>query len=158
MRSKIHNVVKESPGIYLRKLERKTGCSTSTLYHHIKKDQRLKSSTIHGYRCIYTFEIQKEFYRPLAALNHDKRGYILSAIYVSPERTTSNISEATGYPISTVSRHLNLLLEDDVVEVSIEGRKRQYMVSGTTLEAIRSFGTSLISRLTDRFIDSWSNF
>ncbi len=155
MRGKIYEVVKDRPGIHLRGLEREAECSTGTVYHHIRKDQRLQSRDIRGYRRIYTRKVPSELHSSLAALNHEKRGSIISHLYMKSRRSTSEISRSLEIPLSTASKHLKVLREENIVKASVKGRKKYYRNTEITIDALRRFGGSIISEFTDRFIDTW---
>jgi predicted transcriptional regulator len=158
VRNTVYTTVAEYPGIHLRGLQRELGCAPETVRHHATHDQRICSKRLRGYRRIYPVTVDAAFHNALAALNHGTRGPIITYIHHNPGENTSTIAASLQKPQSTVSRHLNTLTEHNVITVSTRGASRTYRNTDITNQSLTRFGSQILARLTDSFIDTWEQF
>lgn len=154
MKSEIRREVHNSPGIHFRQLKREVGCSTSTLNHHVRRDEELKERKIRSYRRIYPSSVPEDLENVLAALNHSSRGKMLYLTSFD-SFTPSEISRELGLSISTVSGHLKLLDREGLVSVEVKGRKKSYVAMPAVRSALKDYTTNIVERMSDNFIEMW---
>jgi DNA-binding transcriptional ArsR family regulator len=107
---------------------------------------------------VFPATLDSDLYKSLAALNHETRGPLLVHIHERSGETTSSLAKALQRPVSTVSRHLNILTDHGITAVSRQGVSRIYQTTPATDRSIARFGSSIIDRFTEAFIDTWEQF
>lgn len=152
MKARIVEVVRSNPGIHFRELKREIDCSSTTLDYHLDRSQ-LEDEHIRGYRRIFPPDVRGDLHVPLAALNHDTRGDIVRVVD-EEDRNLSSIAEAIAKSVSTVSHHLTILKEDDVLDVARDGRSKVYSTTTITRQALDRYD-SVLEQASDRFIEMW---
>jgi len=152
VKARIVETVRSNPGIHFRQLKREIDCSSTTLDYHLERS-RLEDEHIRGYRRIFPPDIQEDLHGPLAALNHDTRGRIVRVVD-EQDRNLSSIAEAITKSVSTVSHHLTILEEDDVLDVAREGRSTVYSTTNITRRALDRYD-AVLKEASDRFIAMW---
>jgi len=144
--------INQRPGIHLRKLQRNLECSSNTINYHIG-DLDVREKKIHGYRRLYPSDIPEYMEKPLAALNHKVRGLILYQI--NSGSSHSEIAESLEVSKSTVSEHLNILEQDNLINKEMKGRSSEFSLTRNSLEAFRKYASCLLDVSTERFIQMW---
>jgi len=152
MKARIVEAVRSNPGIHFRELKREVDCSSTTLDYHIERS-RLEDEHIRGYRRIFPPHVSEDLHSPLAALNHDTRGDIVRVVD-EDEVDLSSIAEAIAKSVSTVSHHLDILKDGDVLAVSRKGRSTIYSTTSITRQALDRYDT-ILEQASDRFIAMW---
>ena len=147
MKQKIENTVQKSPGIHFRELERKVGCSKSTINHHIRNLDNIEEEKIRGYRRFYPQETDEEDRNLLAALNHSPRGEIL--YYLQQNSKLTEISDKVGKSPATVSAHLDVLEESGLIE------KDEYEVDQKITDRFKRYSSEILEDRVDNFIEMW---
>lgn len=152
MRQEILQTVEQNPGTHFREIQRETGCSSTTLNHHLKSLD-LRERKIHGYRRFYPENVSRDLEIPLAALNHEVRGLMLYKMQEGIEQ--KELVEELGKSKSTVSTHLKVLKEDGLVQEETEGRSKVLYPSRKSLKALNSYAKDLLDDSSEAFIDMW---
>lgn len=155
MRTAIEDAVEEQPGIHFRELKRDVGCSISTLNYHLRKSDRVTDVKIRGYRRVFPVNIEQEHYSPLAAMNHPSRGKIVYAIQKEPYITSRGVADRVGLASSTVSGHLKVLSDAELVEYEKDGREKKYRSTALVRNAFSHYAAKVLEDSTDRFIELW---
>jgi DNA-binding transcriptional ArsR family regulator len=155
MKQEIIEAVEQSPGIHFRGLTREIDCSPSTIDYHFKRTDKLKDRDIRGYRRLYPVEVPEDYESSLAALNHPVRARILYGIERKDLKGFSDIEDAVDVSKSTLSTHMNVLSEAELVEVEKRGNRKFYTVSNPVRKSIREFTTSTLREMESNFIEMW---
>lgn len=152
MRQRIARQVQETPGIHLRELQRKIGCTSTTVNYHLDRID-VKEREIHGYRRLYPSDIPENMELPLAALNHSVRGPML--YHIRNGSSPTDLVEDLDISKSTVSSHLKILEEDGLVQEEKQGRRKELSISENALKAIDRHASRLLEEASEGFIEMW---
>ncbi|MFB6203136.1 MAG: metalloregulator ArsR/SmtB family transcription factor [Candidatus Nanohaloarchaea archaeon] len=156
MKTRIEKAVEDSPGIHFRGLKREVGCSVSTLEHHLRNDSNIKDTKIRSYRRVYPASVPERYYSALAAMNHERRGKILWMVENGEEVAFGDIAERMDSSRSTVSHHLKILADDNLVEEESRGRTKIFSTSGRVHTAFRKYTTNMVKEMSGNFTEMWS--
>ena len=125
-------VIENNPGIQFREIMRTTGMKNGVLSHHLGKLE--KSGIVQVQRGArqtryYPLDVTKDQSKVIVALRRDTQRKIIHILMVHKEglefmEIVSNVSKAP----STVSLYLSQLLDDDIVQLYLEERKRKYKI------------------------------
>lgn len=157
MRTAILDTVRDSPGIHLRALTRDLDCSTSTIEYHLDQSDQLRDRHIRGYLRLYPVTIPEQLENPLAALNNKTRGPLLLHLYEHDKLGFSDLAARIDKSPSTVSNHLGILEDADLVTTSKNGREKYYQPEKIVSQALRQHRPGLLDRWTDNFISLWDS-
>lgn len=152
MKQEILDTVQEKPGTHFRQIQRETGCSSTTLNHHIGSLE-VKERKIHGYRRFYPKDISENLEVPLAALNHEVRGLMLYKMQNGIKQKT--LAEELGKSKSTISTHLKMMKEDGLIDEQTKGRSKVLYPSGNAAKALNSYASQIIDGASEGFIEMW---
>ena len=155
MRQELVQTVEKSPGIHFRAVTREMGCSPSTVDYHFDRTDQLKDRDIRGYRRFYPVEVSEEYYSSLAALNHPVRSKIIYSIQEKDMRGFSDIKKVVDLSKSTISSHISVLTEADLLEVDEQGNRKYYDTSDPVQKAFNRFETLSLRKMESNFIDMW---
>lgn len=155
MKQEIIETVQHSPGIHFRCLTRELDISPSTVDYHFERTDELRDRDIRGYRRIYPVDVSKRHDSSLAALNHPLRSRVLYSIEKEDIRGFSEIHELVDVSKSTLSTHINVLSDADLVRVEKKGNRKYYDVSDPVRDAFRNFTTFKLDDMESKFIDMW---
>lgn len=155
MKATLVDVVRDSPGIHFRALQRELSCSTSTVEHHLSNSHQVRDRKLRGYRRIYPRDLPTRFDSPLAALNHEPRGIMLCVLHRDGAASFSRLQDHLDQAPSTVSQHLTTLQDAGLVTATATGRSKQYENTTIVTEAIEHHRPSLLDRLAENFASAW---
>lgn len=157
MREQIIQVVEQSPGIHFRGLTRELECSPSTVDYHFERTESLKDRDIRGYRRIYPAKVPEAYENSLAALNHPVRARILYSIEEKNLNGFSDIENQVDISKSTLSSHMSVLSDAELVEVEKRGNRKYYEVSSPLRRSIRKFTTLALREMESNFAEMWGS-
>lgn len=157
MRTAILDTVRDSPGIHLRALTRDLDCSTSTVEYHLDQSSQLRDRRIRGYLRLYPVTVPERLENPLAALNNKTRGPLLLNLHEHDELGFTDLVARIDKSPSTVSNHLGILEDAELVTKTKNGREKYYEAENVVREAIRQHRPGLLDRWTDNFISLWDS-
>lgn len=155
MKSTVMDAVRDNPGIHFRGLQREAGCAASTVDYHVTTTAQLRDREIRGYRRIYPAEVPERFENPLAALNHEPRGALLYLIHREDVAGFSTLHGRMGQSKATISHHLNILHDADLIAVEEVGRRKRYRNRPIVSNTITDHRPSILDRLAGNFISVW---
>lgn len=150
MKEEIIQQINEKPGIHFRELERKVGCSKSTLNHHIDRTEKVEEEKIRGYRRFYPVEVSENDRNVLAALNHSPRGEILYELQQQNDKKLTEISEDLNKSPATISQHLKVLKKAGLIE-----KDRKYQLTKKNAGKVKKYASRILEERVDSFIDMW---
>lgn len=155
MKQAILRTVHAQPGIHFRQLQREAGCSVNTLNHHLYREDAITEAQIRGYRRCYPADIPERLHSSLAALNHEPRGTILYAVDEQSGITNTELGGVLDLAASTLSSHIHVLSDADLITIDKNGRRKQYHPEQVVSQVIAEYAEAVIDRATDNFIDLW---
>jgi len=125
-------VIQSNPGIQFREIMRTTGMKNGVLSHHLGKLE--KNGVVQVQRGTrqtryYPLEVTADQSKIIVALRRNTLRKIIHLLMVNKEglefmEIVSNVSKAP----STVSLYLSQLLDDEIVQIFLEERKRKYQI------------------------------
>jgi predicted transcriptional regulator len=136
-RQDILSCVGEVPGIHLRSIERRTDLPLGQVLYHLDRLERMglvSSLRDRGFRRYYvTQTIGRGEKRMLAALRHATPRRILLALLRGPRRTHKELLDDVGVAGSTLSFHLQRLVEAGILRRLVDGGATRYEVAEPAL-------------------------
>lgn len=161
-RRKIYEYLLVNPGVHLRRIGQALGMSTGMLSYHLSYLERegVLKSEAEGHRKRYFIarafvEAQRHI---LGVLRQDVPRRIVVDILVHGDRTFSELRETAGVSKSTLSYHLQRMVERDLLvrtrrdRESVFSIKNMDEVSRLLLANRQSFHDDAV----DRFADLWT--
>lgn len=119
VRSEIHDVVGEEPGIHFRELQRRLEAGRGALEHHLDKlvdANVLAEDEAEGYTCYFVQgSVDPEIVAVAPLLRTDTARDLLAAAAEAPGASVNALSEAADVSNSTASYHLDKLEEAGLV-------------------------------------------
>ncbi|ABK78398.1 uncharacterized protein conserved in archaea [Cenarchaeum symbiosum A] len=129
----IMEVITKNPGIKFREIMRATGLKNGVLSHHLGKMER--SGTVQAVReprqtRFYPLEISESESKIIKSLRRGTPRKILRSLMLNKEGLEFGeiVNESSKSP-STVSLYLSRMVDDGVVQVALENRKKRYFIS-----------------------------
>lgn len=132
-RSDILACVRQVPGIHLRGIERATDLPLGQVVYHLDRLQRMgliASQRDRGFRRFYTTrDVDRGEKRWIAALRHKTPRQIVLELLRRPGQTHKSLRDAVGVAGSTLTFHLQRLVEADVLRRERAGAAVVYEVA-----------------------------
>lgn len=152
MENAIATKVREKPGIHFRQLKRDMGCSSTTLNYHLD-GLEVNDRKIRGYRRLYPEDVSEDMERPLAALNHPVRGPMI--YHIREGSSPKDLVDKLDVSKSTVSTHLKVLDEDQLIDSEKDGRRKKLSVTERSIKALNRYAYDLLDEASEGFIEMW---
>lgn len=125
-RGRIHELVKQNPGVHFSEVARRLDLSHGQLEHHLRKmtDGSLLTQERSGqYRCLFVpGQVPETLSEELAAVKSDGARRVLEAI-AQGARSVQEVAESANLSASTASYHVDRLTERGLLEADREGRR-----------------------------------
>lgn len=127
-RRKIYELIVKSPGIHFREIERRLGMAVGSLQYHLhflEKKNLIKVEQDGEYLRYFPVEspLSQNDKKILSFLRRKTSRRILIFLLNKPGANNKDISRGIGLSPSTISWHLNKLVEAEIVERKREGRE-----------------------------------
>ena len=130
--SQIIELIEKNPGIKFREIMRATGFKNGVLSHYLSKLE--KTGTVQVMRGprqtrFYPLEISEIESKVIKSLRRDTTRKILHCLMLNKKGLEfSEIVEEIQKAPSTVSLYLSQLVNDQVVQIILDNRKKKYLV------------------------------
>lgn len=161
-RKRIYEMVRDSPGIHLRELERRLDIVMGSLQYHLQdlEKKRLIQSFADDEYVRYFVRDRKlgETDRKILSLLRRKGcRHILINLLQDPGMNNKDLANAIGLSPSTTSWHLNKLLKEGIIERIKTGRSSIFSIKepGIVAELIIYYKKSFLDSLLDNFTEMW---
>ncbi len=161
-RRKVYELIRKSPGIHFRELERRLGMAVGNLQYHLQyleEKDLIKSEQDGKYTRYFPREhplgkIDREI---LSSLRRRASRHILIYLLRNPNASNIDISKNVHLSPSTVSWHLNKLVEKEIVDRRREGRRTFFRVKDPERVArlLIMFKESFLDKLVEGFVETW---
>lgn len=162
-RRRIYDYLLANPGMHLRRIGRALGMSTGMLSYHLmylEREGMLKSEA-DGHRKRYFIarafmEAQRHI---LGVLRQDVPRRIVVDILVNGERTFAQLRETAGVSKSTLSYHLQKMMQRDLLVRFRRERESVFAIKNMdeVTQLLVANRQSFHDDAVDRFADLWDN-
>ena len=122
-RSRVYEIINDTPGAYLSELSEEADLPLSTTRHHIKvleREDLVSGAKLRGKRRFYP--AYSDGLELAAALNDDSTAAVLDTIGRLGAASVSDLADELDRDPSTISHHLQRLEEDEIILREREGR------------------------------------
>ena len=130
--SQIVELIEKNPGIKFREIMRATGFKNGVLSHYLGKLEKMGTvQVMRGPRQtrFYPLEISEIESKVIKSLRRDTTRKILHCLMLNKKGLEfSEIVEEIQKAPSTVSLYLSHLVDDEVVQIVLDNRKKKYFV------------------------------
>ncbi len=160
-KKEILNFIKANPGYYFREIQRSLKLPTGVLQYHLNnllKEGEIISEDVNGTKCFFPSKsFSKEQIIILSHLRNHVRNKIVKMLLSGEAKSPSEMIKNLKITAPTLSYHLSLLTQDNVLErVQMEkgiGYKIKNLdsIKGLIIEYKESF----IDKLIQDFIELW---
>lgn len=161
-RKKIFDVIRRSPGIHLRELERSADIVLGNLQYHLHylEKNRIITSLREGHHVRYFVQdkaLDADDMNILSFLRTKACRHILIKLLEVPDMNNKELSSVIRLSPSTVSWHMNKLIAANIVSKKKNGRISKYEIVDPprTVQLLISYKGSFLDRLVDNFIEMW---
>ena len=161
-RIKLYELIRDSPGIHLRELERRLDLVVGSLQYHLhylEKNNLISRFKDEEYvRYFVNRRIPEKHEREIIYFLRRKGcRHILINLLQNPGTNNKELSTAVGLSPSTVSWHLNKLVKSGIIEKDRVGRISSLKIvdPDLTAELLISYKESFLDSLLDNFIEMW---
>ncbi len=161
-RRRIYELIRDSPGVHLRELERRLNLMIGNLQyhlHHLEKHNlifQLKDGEYVRY-FIKERNTDKTECNILCFLRRSGCRHILINLLQTPEMNNKELSKAISLSPSTISWHLKKLVDAGILEREKQGRMSSFTIKYPELvaELLISYKESFLDSILDSFIEVW---
>ncbi|MBN1941635.1 MAG: winged helix-turn-helix transcriptional regulator [Candidatus Diapherotrites archaeon] len=161
-RQRIYNLIDQNPGLHFREIQRRTNLAVGSLQYHldylvkkhlIKIEKRGKFTRYYAVMGLQLGEAQTT----MSLLRQESLRKIVIFLLTKKRVNNTRISKALALSPSTVSWHLDKLVDSGVVEKKRRGRKIFYKLTNPDEAAnlLRIYRKSFVDELVDSFVGIW---
>jgi len=149
------------PGIHLRELQRLLNASFNTTRYHVhnlERDGEVICSREGGYSRLFPVGLDQGARSLYSVLHNGITRRVLRTLVTGVSLTNGDITAATSLPKSTVSEHVDLLCQTNLVKRTVTlGGGALYVIQDQARvgEALALFERNLLAVAADSFIDLW---
>lgn len=162
-RNRIYTQVRRNPGLHFREIQRRVGIATGALQYHLdylEKSHLLKSEKVKNTRHYFVVKEKETMdaeQRIMPLLRQNSVRHILITILMKRKATIQKISKATGLPYSTVSRHLEKLVEFNIVQRKRRGKTLVFWAEEAEQIAkmLSTYKRGFFDNAVDEFVEVW---
>ncbi|AEA46190.1 winged helix-turn-helix transcriptional regulator [Archaeoglobus veneficus] len=161
-RRRIYELIRTSPGIHFREIERRLKIAVGNLQYHLhylEKKNLVRSEQDGEYIRYFPKDcrLDEADRKILSFLRRRTSRRILIHLLSNPGANNKDISRSVNLSPSTVSWHLNKLVEVGIVERKKEGRESYFKVKDPerVVRLIITYKESFLDRLVEGFVEAW---
>jgi len=160
-RQRIYQVIRKTPGIHLRELQKTANVSSmgNLEYHldYLEKAKLVTSESDGNYKRFFGTKEDPYLIKKLGLLRQEIPRQITIFLLLNPEATHKQILENFEIAPSTLSFHLNKMYEQEIVNRHREGRNIHYTIENPNLLAkvLITYKPTFLDKLVDNFVDVW---
>ena len=162
VRSKIYRLIDRNPGLHFREIQRRTNFAVGSLQYHLEYLQKKhlvkieKDGKFVRYYSVRGPQLG-EATKTMALLRQKSVRKIVIFLLTEKRANHFTISNAVELSPSTVSWHLNKLLESGVVIREKQGRESIFHVANpeTSAQLLIRHKKSFLDEFVDNFVEIW---
>lgn len=161
LRQNLHSLISTCPGLHFREIQRRTEVATGQLTYHLDylvKAGLLKTSSDGEYLRFYALaEISDEEKKILQLMRRKSVRRIILCLLQNDTCNNEQLTENLHLSPSTVSWHINRLIDENVVNKRIVGRESFYSACDSELvtKVLMKYRRTFMDELVDRFLEMW---
>jgi predicted transcriptional regulator len=161
IRQSIYSLISTSPGLHFREIQRRTKIATGQLTYHLNYLQKvglIKFENDGEYLRYYAnIQITDEERRILEMLLQKSIRHILLFLLENNNCNHDHLVKNLDIAPSTISWHLKKLIDANIVNKEVEGRRSFYSTNNPELvkKVLIKYKESFLDILLDRFIEMW---
>lgn len=161
IRRKIYNLILKSPGLHIRELSRELNIALGTLnyhLHYLHKRELITVKSDGGYvRCYIAGEIGVKDKKIIGVLRQNVPRKILLFLLLHPSSFHRAIYIQLQLAPSTISFHLNKLVDLDIINCVKVGRQTRYQIKEPEYvsDLLITYRETFLDKTVDRFADAW---
>ncbi len=161
IRQSIYSLISASPGLHFREIQRRTKIATGQLTYHLNylhKVCLIKTVNDGEYLRYYAhIQINDGERRVLELVRQKSIRHILLFLLENDNCNHEHLVKNLDIAPSTISWHLKKLINADVVNKKVEGRKSFYSINNPELikKVLIKNKESFLDIVVDRFIEMW---
>ncbi len=161
IRQSIYSLISTSPGLHFREIQRRTKIATGQLTYHLNYLQKvglIKTENDGEYLRYYAhIPINDEERRVLELVRQKSVRHILLYLLENDNCNHEHLVKNLDISPSTISWHLKKLIDANIVNKEVEGRKSFYSINNPELikKVLIKYKESFLDILVDRFIEMW---
>ena len=161
IRQSIYSLISTSPGLHFREIQRRTKIATGQLTYHLNYLQKVGLIKIENdgeYLRYYAhIKITDDERRILELVRQKSIRHILLYLLENNNCNHEYLAKNLDIAPSTISWHLKKLIDANIVNKEIEGRRSFYSVNNPELikKVLIKYKESFLDILVDRFIEMW---
>lgn len=157
--SELLSLIYKNPGIKFRDIMRATGMKNGVLSHHLGKLEKLGSIQVFReprQTRFYPLHISHKESKIIKALRRETPRNIISTLILDESLASNEIAKKVNKAPSTVSLYLSQLVEDGIVKLHFEERRRTYTVVDKDLvdKLIEDYRPGKLEKATAGFEDT----
>jgi len=162
IRRRIYELIRKSPGIHFRELQRKLGVAVGNLQYHLDRLEELrlvKSVKEEGYKRYYVTSLRftDDEKKIMSALRIQTEKLILIYLLTNPFASGKELSKALNLSPSTISWHVSKLVKLGIIE---KVRNKDQITlrirdSEKVEKMLITYRETLIDKLVEKFVEVW---
>ena len=161
IRHSIYSLISASPGLHFREIQRRTKIATGQLTYHLNYLQKvglIKTENDGEYLRYYAqIQINDEERRVLELVRQKSIRHILLFLLENDNCNHEHLVKDLDIAPSTISWHLKKLIDANILNKEVEGRKSFYSIKNPELikKVLIKNKDSFLDIVVDRFIEMW---
>ena len=161
LRQKIYLLLAKSPGLHFREIQRRTKTATGQLTYHLnylQKANLIKTLGDGEYLRYYAdIQISDKERKVLELMRQKSIRHILLYLLEYKRCNHEQLVKSSNLSPSTISWHINKLVDRKIVKKEIAGRNSLYSINDFELvmKTLVKYRESFLDKLVDRFIEMW---
>jgi len=156
--SQLTEIIENNPGIQFREIMRTSGMKNGVLSHYLGKLEKngiVKVERGPRQTRFYPPKVTEEESKTIKALRRQTPRDLLLALVTNDGLEFSELVKAVGKSPSTISLYLSQIVEEGLVKIQLENRKKKYYIKDRFLldKLIEEYRPGLLEKPTSGFED-----
>jgi predicted transcriptional regulator len=159
-RKKIYEIIRANPGLHFREIQRRSGFATGALQYHL--DYLVKKHLVKTERdskFLRYFLVREKFdeTKLMSLLRQDNVRSIVVFLMQKRSAAFETIVKNSGFGSSTVLFHLEKLVEFQIVQKYVSGKKTFYKIvnKDRVASVLVGYKESFLDDVVDNFVEVW---
>lgn len=166
VRKRIYDVINESPGLHFREVQRRTNLAVGSLQyhldylqkHHILKTQAegkfVRYYTVRGPQVNEPHDVNQQGQKTMAFLRHESTRKIILFLLKETKANNERIAGELQLSPSTISWHLDKLVENGIITRERQGRKTFFAIvnPAQAKQLLVTYKQSFLDVAVDNFV------
>jgi|SRR3989344_4810223 len=161
-REKIYKIIEESPGLHFREIQRRAEIAVGSLQYHLdylQKKHLVRTEKQGKFVRYYSIRGKQlgEDEKIMSLLRQNTIRRIVLFLLEKKQANNLSISNAVNLSASTVSWHLDKMLEEGLIEKERHGRESIFVLkdSERVKQIVLNYRESFLDQWVDNFAEMW---